>query len=146
MSRNQTKKEKIKKIVMVTISLLGLFCIYIFQDYLDLSLYTNALESESSIFLFKKAMRLVLNDTCMLLFIYAWFQDNKITKTAAFIQAIDTFVLLPLYLILKLTIEGNSEISSPLLSQLHRLIVNPTLMILYIPAIYYNRIKSLDHN
>lgn len=146
MSQNQLNTGKSKKIVLVIISLIGLFSIYILQDYLDLSLYTNAIESKSAIFVFKKTVRLVLNDTCMLLLIYAWFQDNKITKTAVFIQAIDTFVLLPIYLILKLVLEGDTEISSPLLSQLHRLIVNPTLMILYIPAIYYHKLKSSENN
>jgi hypothetical protein len=58
---------------------------------------------------------------------------------AVFIQLIDLVVLLPIYLLIKLAMEGDEEISSPLLSQFHRLIVNPTLMILLLPAIYFQR-------
>jgi len=47
------------------------------------------------------------------------------------------FILLPIYFIMKLSLEGDSEISSPLLSQLHRMIVNPLLMIILILGLVY---------
>ncbi|MCE2996813.1 MAG: hypothetical protein LW863_14525, partial [Flammeovirgaceae bacterium] len=79
----------------------------------------------------------------MLLIIHLWFRSASITKLALWIQLVDMLILLPIYLVLKLRIEGDSEISSPLLSQLHRLIVNPTLMILLFPAIYFQRLKKI---
>lgn len=75
----------------------------------------------------------------MLWMIHLWFQSVKITRLALWVQLIDAVVLLPFYFFLKLSLEGDSEISSPLLSQLHRLIINPTLMILIFPAIYFQR-------
>jgi exosortase F-associated protein len=93
-------------------------------------------------FVVKRFMRLFINDSFMLLLIYAWFNDKSITQLAWKLQLVDTCILLPLYLVLKLSLEGDSEISSPLLSQFHRLIVNPTLMILLIPGVYFQRMSS----
>jgi exosortase F-associated protein len=78
----------------------------------------------------------------MLLIIHALFRDPSVTRLAWYIQLVDTLILLPIYLIIKLTYEGDTELSIPLLSQLHRLIVNPTLMVLLIPAVYYYRLKK----
>ena len=75
----------------------------------------------------------------MLLILWAWFKDPFVTRLAIWIQLIDVFILLPVYLYFKLSMEGISEISMPVLSQLHRLIVNPTLMILLIPAVYFQK-------
>jgi exosortase F-associated protein len=83
----------------------------------------------------------VINDLCMLLIIHVWFTSKAITKLAWRVMLVDSLLLLPLYLALKLGLEGDSEISSPLLSQLHRVIVNPTLMILIIPGVYFGRLK-----
>jgi exosortase F-associated protein len=129
------------RILLIFAGIGGLALIYVFQDYLDPALYLGDFVNPTVAFIIKKSSRLILNDTCMLLIIAAWFSDPGITRTALWVQAFDTFVLLPFYLVLKLSLEGTSEISTPLLSQLHRLIVNPTLMILYIPAIYYQRLK-----
>lgn len=134
-----------KRGFLIGAGIAGLALIYVFQDYLDPNTLLRDQISSTTAFIIKKSLRLILNDTCMLLIISAWFANASITKTALWVQAFDMFVLLPLYLVLKLSIEGTSEISTPLLSQLHRLIVNPTLMILYIPAIYYQRINKKDH-
>lgn len=97
--------------------------------------------TENQQFILRKTLRVVLNDFFMLVFIAAWFKDLQVVRLAIFIQIIDGLILLPIYLYMKLLIEGNSEISSPLLSQLHRLIINPTLMILLIPAIYFQKLS-----
>jgi exosortase F-associated protein len=85
----------------------------------------------------------VINDILMLVVIHLWFRDHKITRIAFLIQVVDTLILLPIYLMVKLAIEGDTEISSPLLSQLHRLIINPTLMILIFPAVYFQRLNKI---
>jgi exosortase F-associated protein len=93
-------------------------------------------------FIANRVFRIILNDVGMILIIYAIFVDRQILRLAVFIQAIDLLVLLPIYLLIKLPTEGISELSSPFLSQFHRVIVNPILMILLIPAIYYQRITK----
>jgi hypothetical protein len=52
---------------------------------------------------------------------------------------VELFVVLPIYFLLKLNLEGASEISSPLLSFIHRLIVNPMLMVLTGIALAYQK-------
>jgi exosortase F-associated protein len=128
-----------QRLLLLTLSFAGLALIYLLQESLTPSSLLNAQIPESSDFILKKLVRVTLNDLCMLLFLYAWFNSKSITKLGLWVQAIDTFILLPVYIIIKLNFEGTSEISAPLLSQWHRLIVNPTLMLLLIPAIYYQR-------
>ncbi|GCC50588.1 exosortase F system-associated protein [Chryseotalea sanaruensis] len=122
------------------LSFLVLAGVYLLQDAFSLNQSLALGLSAETDFVLKKLIRIVLNDTAALVLIYAWFYDAKITRLAFLLQLVDTFILLPVYLVLKLSIEGTAEISVPLLSQLHRLIVNPTLIILLIPAIYFQRI------
>jgi exosortase F-associated protein len=67
------------------------------------------------------------------------FQKRSYLKLSGIIFGFEVLVLLPLYLWAKLSIEGPSEISSPLLSPIHRMIVNPLLMIVLIAALYYQQ-------
>jgi exosortase F-associated protein len=127
----------------MALAVFGLAFVFLFQgvDVLDLLCSACSFHPYTH-FIVRKVSRVVLNDTFMLLFIHALFRDKSITKLAWYVQLVDTLILLPAYLIIKLTVEGDSEISIPLLSQLHRLIVNPTLMVLLIPAVYYQKQQS----
>jgi len=128
--------------VYLLLAIAGLACVYIFQRKEVLGALCQCQINSESSFILMKTLRVVLNDLFMLLIIHFWFNNSSITRLAFWIQLIDMFVLLPLYLLLKLQLEGDSEISSPLLSQFHRLIVNPTLMILIFPAVYFQRLKK----
>lgn len=89
------------------------------------------------IFIINRTTRLILNDFACLIIILAIFREAKYLKVAFWIFLLELLVILPLYFVLKLSLEGASEISSPLLSQIHRLIVNPMLMILLIAGFFY---------
>lgn len=89
------------------------------------------------IFIINRTTRLILNDFACLIIILAIFREAKYLKIAFWIFLLELLVILPLYFVLKLSLEGASEISSPLLSQIHRLIVNPMLMILLIAGFFY---------
>lgn len=128
------------RLAWMLLSVLGLAGVYLLQDAFSLNQSLALGLSAETDFVLKKLIRIVLNDTAALVLIHAWFYDAKITRLAFLLQLVDTFILLPVYLVLKLSIEGTAEISVPLLSQLHRLIINPTLIILLIPAIYFQRI------
>lgn len=131
-----------RRLIWLTLSCVGLGAMFLFQNFDWLSVLFG-IDTHSYVhFVVKKFMRLFINDSFMLLLIYAWFNNKSITQLAWKLQLIDSFILLPLYLILKLWMEGDSEISSPLLSQFHRLIVNPTLMILLIPGVYFQRLTA----
>lgn len=120
----------------------GLALVYLFQRTDVLALISQTPLSPEMHFSINRLTRIFLNDIFMLLVLYALFTDTRILKLALWVQAIDLLALLPLYLVIKLSLEGDSEISSPFLSQFHRLIVNPTLMILIIPAVYYQRLSK----
>lgn len=91
------------------------------------------------IFVINRTVRLIVNDVACLLVILAIFMEAKHMKIAFWLFLLELLIVLPLYLGIKLTLEGHSEISSPLLSQVHRLIVNPLLMILLIAGFFYQR-------
>ncbi len=122
--------------VLLAAGAAGVVLVFLFQDFLFLD---AMMLSEEAKFILRKVLRVLLNDVSMLLIIIGWFRDREVARLAIWIQAIDLFVLLPLYLVFKVSLEGTSEISTPALSQLHRLIINPTLMILLIPAVYFQR-------
>lgn len=79
----------------------------------------------------------MVNDIACLLLVAAIFNKPSYLRLSAWIFLTELLVLLPIYFTLKLTLEGDSEISSPLLSQLHRMIVNPLLMIVLIMGFVY---------
>jgi exosortase F-associated protein len=130
--------------IWVCVCVLGLAIVYIFQR-VDCSgaalslLGMGDLASPNVTFAINKALRLIVNDLICLGLIAALFGDRKYVRVAMVIFCFEFFFMLPLYLTLKLSLEGTSEISSPLLSQIHRLIVNPLLMLLLIVGFYYQR-------
>jgi len=91
------------------------------------------------IFVVNRTFRLILNDLACFLIIWALFRETKYLRVAFWVFLVELLIILPAYLTLKLVLEGDSEISSPLLSQIHRLIVNPTLMILLMIGFFYQR-------
>lgn len=94
------------------------------------------------VFVINRTTRLILNDLACFLIILALFRGGKYLKIAFWLFLVELFVILPFYFLVKLSMEGDSEISSPLLSHVHRLIVNPMLMILLIGGfLYQQRLK-----
>lgn len=115
----------------------GLVTVYMFQGFSYAHFFYEDITSSHWIFIINKSIRLILNDTLCLGLIYAIYYNISYVKIGSLVQLVEMFVLLPLYFYIKLTLEGDSEISSPLLSQIHRLIVNPMLMILLMIGFYY---------
>ena len=143
----RVKQQQQHKFILIGVSLLGLALIYFFQriDYLNLIFRFvggKEIASPNLVFAFNKTLRLVLNDLLCFLLIYALFNEKKYLRIAFWVFCFELFFVLPLYLIVKLSMEGDSEISSPLLSQIHRLIVNPMLMLILIVSFYYQRFWS----
>ena len=117
--------------------------IYISQRYNYLEVLLNVLGKDVNsahpytYFVFNKTLRFFLNDSTMVLMIWFIWMKKEYVKLAIAVELFGLLIILPLYFVLKLTFEGDSEISSPLLSFIHRLIINPTLMILLIPALFF---------
>ena len=109
--------------------------IYFFQNFDFSTLIGNP--SPNVKFIFNKSVRFILNDSACLLLIMAIFNKYNYLRMSAWVFLVELFFFLPVYFVLKLSLEGDSEISSPLLSQLHRMIVNPLLMIVLIMGFLY---------
>jgi exosortase F-associated protein len=138
------RKQKLYNISLIAISLLSLAMVYVFQRWDYLNFIAGAVGAKTDVgptatFVVNKTVRLLLNDASCLLLIYALFREKKYLRIAFLVFCFEFFLMLPLYLTLKLSLEGTSELSSPLLSQIHRLIVNPMLMLILVVAFYYQR-------
>ena len=133
--------EKRQKFSLALLAVLILILMYMLQrtNYCTI-IYTTAgldLPSTNTQFIFNRTLRFLINDLSVILLIYVIFESRGLVKIAFLVQIIGLFVVLPCYFYFKLMLEGPSEISSPLLSFVHRIIVNPILMLLLIPAFYY---------
>lgn len=124
------------------VALTGLGLVYLFQYTDFLYLFSGAEFAPEYHFMVNRLVRIFANDCFMLVLIYAIFMEPKVVRLGFYVQLIDLLVLFPLYLSIKLPTEGISELSSPFLSQFHRLIVNPTLMVLTIGGIFYQKLGT----
>lgn len=61
---------------------------------------------------------------------------------ASAVFLLELLIVLPFYMVAKLTLEGDSEISAPLLSFIHRLIVNPLLMMVLLAGLLYQKYRT----
>jgi len=122
--------------------LIGLALVYVFQrfNYGLMILQVLGIEAgENGIFIVNKTLRLLINDTLGCMMIFAVFKEKKERQIALAIFLVELMVILPIYLFMKLAWEGTGEISSPLLSFIHRLVVNPTLMVMTGIALAYQK-------
>lgn len=136
-----------RRSILIGGALLVLVLVFVFQRFnyavALTSFLTEGLQitQPNTIFIINKTIRLVLNDMACMVLIYAWFKERKYLTVSFYLFLVEVFLLLPIYFIVKLSLEGDSEISSPLLSQIHRLIVNPLLMFLLMVGFVYQRAR-----
>lgn len=136
-----------KPYILIGSALLVLVLVFVFQRFnyavALTSFFPEGLQitQPNTIFMVNKTIRLVLNDVACMVLIYAWFKERKYLTLSFYLFLVEVFLLLPIYFIVKLSLEGDSEISSPLLSQIHRLIVNPLLMFLLMVGFIYQRVR-----
>ena len=128
------------RILFILFGAMGLFFVYFFQHYLDfhsvffkgqwpqeLNYSTDFVEVESFPFVVNKVGRYLLNDLFTIAIIYGLFYEKKYLRL---------IFLLPTYLFIYLAKPSGF---SSLLSHLHRIVLNPVLMMLLIPAYFYQR-------
>lgn len=124
---------------------MGLVLVYIFQlqlfydPFQNIRLDGGVLEAhEYNVFhyIVSKIFRYVLNDGFGLIIIWGLFGDTRYLRFAVFIFLLGLLILLPLYLVLSISFYTSS---AAFLNHLHRLVLNPVLMMLLIPAFYYQK-------
>lgn len=141
-------KQLLLRGTLVFVALTILLSVYLFQRFNAFYYFVTQLGSGPDnfhpyvAFIVNKSLRLVVNDLACVLLIFAIFREKKYLLIAFYVFLFEFFAILPLYFLVKLTTEGDSEISSPLLSQVHRMIVNPTLMILLMASFFYQHFKT----
>lgn len=135
-------KDKTRMTLIIVVGLIALALVYVFQrtNYGLLLFEAFGIASnENLIFAINKTLRLLANDLVCVFMIFSIFKEKNYRQVAMLVFMIELVVILPIYLLLKLYLEGTSEISSPMLSFIHRLIVNPTLMLLTGMALSYQK-------
>lgn len=143
MGNQEVKTSSHLRISAIGLALVLLFLVYLFQHFNYAGLFFNIIGEDSNAlntrFIINRSIRLIINDSLCMVLIFGLFLNKSYLKLASLVFLFELLLLLPIYLWLKLTLEGPSEISSPLLSPIHRMIVNPLLMIILIAALYYQQ-------
>ena len=140
-------KAKIRLFSYIGLSCMMLAMVFIFQQFdyfhfIQSSIGWTLPNWPYTAFVVNKLIRFLINDAICIFFIYLFFKERKYLSVAFFIFSIELLIILPLYFWIKLSTEGDSELSSPLLSQIHRLIINPTLMILLIVSFLFQKSRT----
>ncbi len=134
---------------IIFVASLGLFLVYLFQDYLNFYtavqlkgwkiayIGTDYLPQEQRMeFVINKTLRYLLNDLLSILLIHGIFLKKRYTDFALVLMLFGLVVLLPLYFYLYFaSVDGFSS----MISHLHRIVLNPVLMMLLIPALLYQQ-------
>jgi exosortase F-associated protein len=134
-----------KKNLLIATALIGLILIFLFQKVSYAGLWNLfapqafSIENVNVVFIFNKTLRLILNDALCMLLIWSFFENRSYFRVAFLLFLTELVLVLPIYFFFKLRLEGPSELSSPLLSQIHRMVVNPLLMFLLILGFMYQQ-------
>lgn len=129
------------KISWIVISALALMVIFLFQGFNYTAFLFGEDHGRSVIFVFNmnKTIRFLLNDAFAILLIAGLFREKRYIWFAILVQGVGTVCILVPYLILKTYYPGYN---GPLISFLHRLVVNPLLLLILIPAFLYQKRKE----
>lgn len=127
---------------------LGLVLVYLLQSRLDFYSvlfefskpqavdYSVPDEISTVPFIINKVFRYLFNDLFSIAIIYGLFYERKYARFAMYVMFFGLFVLVPIYLVLYLS---QPEGFSSMLGHLHRVVMNPVLMMLLVPAFFYQR-------
>lgn len=136
---NQAKHRK-KRLLFIVVALVALLAIFIFQQYSYSNfLFKNLLDIQINTsweFSLNKFARFLLNDFAVILLIHGVFYERKYVVLAMYVLSFGFLFLLLPYLFL---VNQYPEYNGPLYSHLHRLIMNPILLLLLIPVLLYQK-------
>jgi exosortase F-associated protein len=121
--------------LILGISLVGLVAVFLFQE-IDLARQLGMSGRSVDRFIVNRTFRFLLNDLFAIGVIYGLFHEKKYVLFSVWVQVVGTIVFLIPYFIVKL---NYPSYNGPLINYLHRLILNPTLLLLLIPAFYFQK-------
>src|SRR5687768_12199092 len=126
---------------MYTRIFVGIFCViglvgvFLFQR-VDIAGDLGIASEPINKFLVNRSIRFLINDALAIWLIYALFCERKYVVFAVYVQVVGMVLFLFPYFLLKIYFP---RYNGPLISFLHRLVLNPTLLMLLIPAFYYQK-------
>ena len=122
------------RIALALLCSVGLLAVFLFQR-LDAGAAVGLTKSIDR-FIVNRTIRFFLNDLLAIGIIFSLFPERKYVVFSIYVQVAGVFLFLIPYFLLKIYFPGYN---GPLISFFHRLILNPTLLLLLIPAFYYKR-------
>ena len=114
---------------------LGLLLVFLFQR-VDIAGLMGVSDAGIVRFLVNRTIRFLVNDAFTIGLIYALSTTRKYVIFAIYVQLFGLIMFLIPYFILKIYYPAYNGLY---LNFLHRLILNPTLLLLLIPAFYYQK-------
>ena len=124
-----------QRVVIGVLCCLGLLLVFLFQR-LDVAGLIGFDNVGIGRFLVNRTIRFLVNDALAIGLVYALFATRKYVIFAIYVQLFGVVMFLIPYFILKVYFPSYN---GPYLNFLHRLILNPTLLLLLIPAFYYQK-------
>jgi len=136
-------KHRNKRLLFIVTALAALLVIFVFQQFSYPDFIFHRLLgvqiSPAWEFSLNKFIRFLLNDLAAILLIYGIFYEKKYVTLSMYVLGFGfLFILLP-YLFL---VNKFPEYNGPLYSHLHRLIMNPILLLLLIPVLLYQKMTQ----
>ncbi len=122
------------RIVLAVLAVAGLVVVFLYQR-IDIGAMVG-IDNANWKFIVNRSIRFLLNDALAILLIYALFQERKYVVFSIWVQLFGMFFILVPYFIIKFNFP---YYNGPLVSFLHRLVLNPTILLLLIPAFYYQK-------
>lgn len=123
--------------IIGVLSVCGLVAVFLFQR-LDVASILGLGEPAIQRFLINRTVRFLMNDAFAIGLIYALFAERKYVIFSLYVQLAGVVLFLIPYFILKMYLP---TYNGPMISFLHRLILNPTLLMLLILAFYYQKYR-----
>lgn len=125
------------RLIVGTTSVVCLILVFVFQHFNFAGLLSFQ-GKPLALFIVNRTIRFFLNDAFAIALIWALFYRRKYVIFAIWVQIFGlVFFLIPYFVLKTLYPSYNG----PLISFMHRLVLNPTLLLLLIPAFYY-QLKS----
>lgn len=128
----------LSRVMIGSLSAIGLVLVFVFQGFNAAEVF-GWTSNPTAQFVINRSIRFVVNDLLVIALIYALFVERKYVMFAFYVQIFGMIVFLLPYLVFKIQYPGYN---GPLINFIHRLILNPILLLLLIPAFYFQRPRT----
>ncbi len=129
------QRREIVRWFIAAVSVAGLLATFLFQRA-DIAAFVFGGLPKTADFIVNRTIRFLVNDAFALGLIYALFPYKRYLRFAITVQIAGVVLILLPYFILKVCYP---TYNGPMINFIHRLIINPILLLLLIPAFYYQQ-------